>query len=469
MKNKNKYLLKNVGLFMISGFVPSLLSFILIPIYTSYLSQYDYGISDLITTTATLLVPIFTLDIQDAVIRYVLDKKYKKDDVFSIGLKIDAIGLLLVIVIASVVCLLDIFKLPTYFFIFLVVFYTTISFNNLVNLFCRGIDKVKNIVIGSIINSVITLSLNIIFLVVFKMGIKGYLLANSIGSAITIIYLFFSVKLYKYIKKADNKKLKKEMLIYSFPLIFSVIAWWINNASDRYIVTAISGVAASGLYAISYKIPSLLTVMQNIFAQAWSISAIKEFDREDTDGFIGNLYDLMNFGMCLVCSVIMIFNIIIAKMLYSNEFFAAWQFVPPLLISIVFNAMALFIGSLFTAVKDTKKLSVSTIIGAVVNIILNIILINIIGVYGAAIATMISYMVVLIIRDIGIKKYIKLKNNSGITWASYGILVLQMIFAYFGNRFIIVQCVCAILIVIMYRNKIKDILNFARSFLKTKK
>ena len=84
-------------LFTISGFVPKIFSFILVPIYTSYLTTAEYGISDLITTTVSLLIPIFTLDIQDAVMRFALDKEYKKEDVFSTAIRIILIGTLIVI------------------------------------------------------------------------------------------------------------------------------------------------------------------------------------------------------------------------------------------------------------------------------------------------------------------------------------------------------------------------------------
>ena len=76
MDRKNRELSINVILFTISGFVPKVLSFFLVPLYTNVLSTYDYGIADLITTTVQLLIPILTIDIQDAVLRFSLDSGY---------------------------------------------------------------------------------------------------------------------------------------------------------------------------------------------------------------------------------------------------------------------------------------------------------------------------------------------------------------------------------------------------------
>ena len=317
-------------------------------------------------------------------------------------------------------------------------------------------------VMGSILNSVVTLSSNILFLAVFHWGLTGYLIANSLGSAVALIWCFIGAKLYQYIEFDVPKSVKADMIQFSFPLIFSVIAWWINNASDRYILTWMSGVAVSGLYAISYKIPNILSMFQNIFAQAWSISAIKEFDKNDSDGFISGMYNMMNFAMTAICSGIMIMNIPVARFLYSNEFFLAWKYVPPLLISVVFNAMALFIGSIFTAVKDTKTLSISTIVGAAINTVCNVVLIHFMGAYGAALATMLGYATVLIMRHIILRKHVRMniKWNRDIT--VYILLVAQMMVAAVGVKSIVIQVLFLVIIVVLFKNELESFLKMVK-------
>ncbi len=462
MNSKHSYLAKNVLLFSISGFVPKILSIILIPLYTSYLTTAEYGISDLITTTVSLLLPVFTLDIQDAVMRFALDDKYNKKDVFSVAVHVILSGTLLVCIGATAIFFLNIPGLENCYLIFLVIMYFTSAVSNTVSLFCRGIDKVNVMVMGSILNSVVTLSSNILFLAVFHWGLTGYLIANSLGSAVALIWCFIGAKLYQYIEFDVPKSVKADMIQFSFPLIFSVIAWWINNASDRYILTWMSGVAVSGLYAISYKIPNVLSMFQNIFAQAWSISAIKEFDKNDSDGFISGMYNMMNFAMTAICSGIMIMNIPVARFLYSNEFFLAWKYVPPLLISVVFNAMALFIGSIFTAVKDTKTLSISTIVGAAINTVCNVVLIHFMGAYGAALATMLGYATVLIMRHIILRKHVRMniKWNRDIT--VYILLVAQMMVAAVGVKSIVIQVLFLVIIVVLFKNELESFLKMVK-------
>lgn len=460
MKSKYAYLSKNIILFSVSGFVPKLLSLILVPIYTSCLSTAEYGVSDLITTTVSLLVPIFTLDIQDAVIRFALDKDYKKDDVFSAAVKIMLTGFSIICIGVFAVSRFRIPSVQNSYLLFFTLMYFSTSAYNIVSLFCRGIDKVNVITVSSILNSVITLSANILFLVVFKWGLNGYLLANTIGSLTALIWCFFGARLYRYIKLNGPKTVTQNMTAFSIPLIISVIAWWVNSASDRYILTWISGVAVSGLYAAAYKIPNLLSVFQNIFSQAWSISAIKEFDKNDSDGFIGNMYTMMNFAMSVICSGIMIVNIPVSKILFSNSFFEAWKYVPPLLISVVFNAMSLFIGSIFTAVKDTKTLSVSTVTGAAVNIVCNFILIHFYGAYGAAAATLLGYAVTLVMRHVILRKHIRLKCKQRRDIAVYLALLIQMIIAEFGVAAIAIQLIPFAVILFFYKNEILNVYNW---------
>lgn len=468
MKEKYSYLSKNILLFMISGFVPKILTFLLVPIYTRYLTTEEYGISDLISTTVSLLLPIFTLDIQDAVMRFAMDKNYNQKDVFSIAFKIISMGFIIILVGVIVISQTNLIKLKSSYLFFFCIMYLTSAINNSVSLFCRGIDKVKVMVVSGILYSIVSVISNIVFLVYLKLGLIGYLIANSLGAVISLVWCFIGANLFSYLKLRTSRKTLKEMLIYSFPLIFSVLSWWINNASDRYILSWMSGVGIMGLYAVAYKIPSILSVFQNIFIQAWSISAIKDFDKNDTDGFIGNMYTMVNFSMILLCSIIMIGNMIIAKILYLNEFFEAWRFVPPLLISVVFNAMALFIGSIFTAVKDTMTLSVSTILGAIVNVICNFIFIYFFGGYGAAFATLIGFMVTLIMRNIILKKYIDMKINRKRDFVAYLLLFIQMFIANLGWKGLTIQIIPFIIILFLYKKEVIQLFKTLSKILKVK-
>jgi O-antigen/teichoic acid export membrane protein len=434
----------------------------MVPLYTGCLTTTEYGISDLITTTATLLIPIFTLDIQDAVMRFSFDDGFNKKDVFSYGLKIILLGTCAIIIGSLVLCQMHIILIKSEYIIFVILmFFFTVCMNTF-SMFCRGIDQVKTLTIGSLVNSIVTLTTNLLFLVVFKMGLLGYLIANTLGILLSTVYIFLSARLYKYVTIKNNARIGKMMRTFSFPLIFSALAWWVNGASDRFILSAMAGVASSGIYAVAYKIPSLLTSFQSVFTQAWSISAVKEFDKNDSDGFIGNLYTIMNFSMIAVCSLIMILNIPLSKLLFAKDFFIAYKYVPPLLISVVFNSMALFIECIFTAVRDTKIISVSTVVGATVNTICNFIFIHFWGAYGAALATMIGYAVMLIMRHVILRKHIHMRLKWKRDFTAYILLFAQMIISNYELKYVLFQCLIFITVVVLYKNELLNILNKIR-------
>ena len=232
----------------------------------------------------------------------------------------------------------------------------------------------------------------------------------------------------------------------------------INNASDRYILTFFSGVSVVGIYAVSSKIPTIISTLSSVVSRAYSISAIKELDVEDKDGFLGRSYAIIGFCSVLGCSLLMIANIGLARILFSKDFFVAWQFVPPLLISALMNQLSLSCENLLIALKNTRLVSVTAIIAAATNTVFNFILIPLFGAYGAAIATVIGFTLQWVLRFRSIKRIVKLKNETVKEIISYLLLMVQMIIAYYGNDFIAFQIVILATIVVMYHKELLSIL-----------
>lgn len=458
MKGKYSYLSKNILLFALSGVVPKLLAFFLIPIYTGYLSTAEYGTADLINTTVELLLPICTLTIHDAVLRFGMNKDYSAKEVLSNGLFVAFLGTIIVVIGCFLVSYFKLLEISNTYLFFLILLFFINGMNNIVTRFCRTIDKVQVITIGGIANSIATFSLNILFLVVFKWGINGYLATMCIGHGASLLICFFGARLYRYLTLKLSKKTLKKMIAFSFPMIFSALAWWINNASDKYILNWFCGVSVSGIFAISNKIPSLLAAIQTIFLSAWSISAIKDFDKNDSDGFIGNIYTVFQLLMLVASSGLMIVNYPLAEFLYAKEFFVAWQYVPPLLMANYFNAMSLYMDGLFMAVNDTKLISISTLFGAIINTICNFILIYFFGAYGAAIATMIGFGAGFLFRLVAFKKYVKIKVNRKREIFCVLLIGIQMGSSFLKWASLFIQIPIVFFILFLYRKELKNLL-----------
>lgn len=459
---KYKYLLKNIGLLTLSSFATKFLSFFLVPLYTNILSTTEYGTYDLFNTTIGVLLPLLTLNIHEAVLRFLLDKNSNRQAVVTVGVRyfiksncIVAIGLFINYIFAFS-------ELGKEYALFFFLMYFAQSLSTIVMAYIRGVDRVADLSISSVVCSVVIIGCNILFLMVFKWGLVGYFLANVLGPVAQCTYLIIKANAQRDINlKESYSNETEDMLAYSKPMIANSIAWWVNNASDKYIVTFICGLAANGVYSVASKIPSIMNIFQTIFAQAWTLSAVKDFDPEDKNGFFANTYAAYNCLMVMVCSVIIVSDKFLAKFLYSKNFYSAWQYVPWLTIAIVFGSLSGYIGGFFSAVKDSKQYAQSTIIGAVTNIVLNIFFTPLIGAMGAAIATTICYWVTWLLRFIQSRKYIKLRVNIVRDGFSYIALVVQALVLLWmdGVLMYVIEVGLFVVIELLY---IKDILNLLR-------
>lgn len=467
MKDKYNYLLKNTSILLLSNFSSKILVFLLVPLYTSVLSTEEYGTYDIMFTTIQLLYPILSLNIIDAVMRFPINaNKNKQKEIFSVGLKYIFISILCF----AVGCILinTIFKVEILdkFYGQFILLYISYVFYNFITQFAKGIEAIRYLAFSGIISTILTLTLNIYFLLYMHLGIIGYFYANIISMSIASLYLLLRIHFIQFIKfQICKNKLEHEMLVYSIPLIFTTLSWYINSVSDRYIVTFFCGIATNGIYSVSYKIPSILNAVQSVFLQSWQLSAIKDFNRADKDGFFKDIYENCNKILILICSILMILIKVLAKLLFANNFFIAWKFVPFLLISIVFNTLSGTLGGIFAAVKDSKSMSQTAIFGAVINIILNIGLIKLFGAQGAAIATCISSFVIWITRLKLSRKHIVLKINLKKNFIDFSFLSLQAIVIITINSNLQYGLQIIIFIIICIMNF--DFINFCR-FLKLK-
>lgn len=449
----------------LSNFATKLLSFFLVPLYTNVLTTTEYGTYDLFYTTVSVLVPILTLNIQESVLRFALEKKYDRDALVTIAVRYFLVGCGILLMVLLINNIFDINALGKEYAVFIFLMFFSQALSGIVLSYTRGIDKISEMSISSVVGSVITIGCNILFLVYFRWGLDGYFLANIIGPLLQSLFLLFSTHFFKKVHLRKKYTLeKKEMLHYSRPLIANSIAWWINNASDRYVVIFFCGLAQNGIYSVASKIPSILNIVQTIFNQAWTLSAVKDFDPEDRNGFFANTYKAYNCLMVILCSAIIVSDKILASFLYAKDFFMAWEYVPWLTIAIVFGALSGYIGGFFSAVKDSKIFAQSTVVGALLNIVLNIMFTPFIGPLGAAIATTISYFVVWGIRYWKSRHIIKLKIHLIRDIITYLLLVVQAValLIIMNNCLLYIIEGCLFLLIIFLYGV--EILQFGRKF-----
>ena len=420
----------------VGQFGTKLLSFFLVPLYTSVLTSAEYGTYDLYSVTVSLLIPILTLNIADSTTVFLLDKDSPREGIVSVSLKYYASSVLL---FAALVCanrILGLFPLLNTYPAFLLLMFALSGLSQLLLNFARGFDRIKDVAVSGVLCSTVMIALNIVLLIPLRMGLSGYYLAFIGGAFAQSAYLCVSLKIFRFIRTGrQDKKLKKDMLAYSCPMMLNSVSWWVNSVSDRYAVTWLCGIVQNGIYSVAYKIPSILNMFQGIFSQAWTLSAVQDFDRDDRGGFFSKMYGLYNACMTCLCSLLIACARPMARLLYANDFYAAWRFVPFLLVASVFGALSGYLGGIFAAVKDSKSFAASTVAGAALNIVLTVALVWLMGTIGAAIATAAAYILVWAMRMRRAKRIMRLNVAIAKDCAAYALLVVQCAVVLADERF----------------------------------
>lgn len=453
---------KNIGFLTLGNLSTKFISFLLVPLYTNILTTSEYGIFDLVNNTVTILVPLFTLNICDSVFRFIMDKTYDPDEVITYSLKIFSKGMLAIFFISilnKVFNLVPVFNKYLYFFLGL---YCVCSYNTIITNLARGKDRIFDISISGVLSSGVMIALNIFTLVVLKWGIKGYFIANIIGILTQCTYLTVTSGVFQHLKLPykRNVELEKAMRTYSKPLMINSLAWWVNSVSDRYIVIWFCGIAVNGIYSIAYKVPSIINIFHTIFGQVWTLFAIKEIEEDAKSIYFSKVYSAYNLLVVFVCELLILINRPMAKVLYAKDFYEAWRYVPFLLISSLFSALSAYAGGVFAAGKESKSVMNSTLIGAAINSVFNVLLTPLLGALGAAVATAISYFVVWSVRMQEIQKVIELQYNKTRNLSSYMILIIQCILFLICNNVILTiisQVVCGGILILMYYKEIENL------------
>ena len=243
------------------------------------------------------------------------------------------------------------------------------------------------------------------------------------------------------------------MLKYSIPLIPTTVFWWITSVSDRYMVNAMIGSDANGIYAVSYKLPTLLTLVSTIFMQAWQFSAVTESEGDKTEHaeFFSQVWRSFQAVMFLAGTVVIALAKPAMKILTTDDYYEAWKYIPLLSVSMVFTAFTSFMGTVYVVNKKSGISFITAMIGALINIICNFILIpSKFGVQGAAIATVFSYFVVFIIRAVNSRKYIPFKLYSGHIAANTIIIFVEAVIMMLSPKFWIpIEILCVLLTAII--------------------
>ena len=457
-KNKYKTLLDNTFLLSIGTFGSKLLTFVMVRFYTGVLTPSDYGTADLIMQTANLLLPVVSLGITNGVFRFALDREEHRKSIFSAGLYTILLGSLILLAAGPLLSRSD----SLHEYVELICAYTLAScLHSLCAQYIRAEGKTALFAGQGIFNTALVIWFNILFLQVFKLGVFGYVMSVVVADGICTGYLVLREKLWKLLVPKPDDSVTKAMLRYSIPLIPATIFWWITSVSDRYMVTWFLGTEANGLYAVACKIPTILSLLSTIFMEAWQFSAISEAtgDRQVHIRFYSQVWSFFLSAMVLVGSVMIALSRLEIRILAAKSYYDAWQYVPVLAMAMVFSAFSSFMNSVYVVMEKSHLSLWTAVWGAGANILMNLWMIPRIGIQGAAIATMVSYLMCFGIRAVSARRLIPFKLFPVRLTVSTALLVLQSVLCFWtGSLQPFAQMAAFLLLVVVNHKPIFEML-----------
>lgn len=456
MNNRNKELVVNTLILGVGQFIPKLMTLIILPVLTIYLTTDEYGNYDLILSIASFLIPILTLQIQQAVLRYLLAalENHSKDEYVTSALYYVATSsAILLPVVFAILCMIGVgmeisFSICTLFF--------SETMYTLLGQVVRGLGQNTKFSIGVIIYAFINMFLTVLLVTVWKQGLLGVVISLSLAYAITNLYFIFGTSMFHHIHRNAFSKYKlKELLTFSIPIVPSSIALWVVNLSDRLAVIFFLGASSNGIYAVANKIPALYNSAYNIFNLAWTETASRVSDDGTPAVYYSKMFKILFTFLIGVMLTLITCTPFIFRLLVKGSYRVAYFQVPILYVGLFFNSFVSYYSGIYIALKRTKEVGESSIAGAILNIFINVMLIKKIGLYAASISTALSFAVIALYRAYDLNKVIRIKYDIKVITIGLLSFIMASMMLYYESIWSTVICfVLAVLYNLRYNLKI---------------
>lgn len=406
-EKSNSAFLKNSVLFLIGSIFSKLLSFILLPLYTTYIPTHDFGAYDIATLYVSLVSGIVYFEIWSAMLRYMYDyDESGKMTVIKSSFLIFAISSLVFSVVSGIVTLVAGIE----YFHLVIIWGITTALATYVSFLARGLGKNVDFAVSGILNTATCLGVNILLIVVLNMNYSALYIGSICGTLVQSVYLVLRLGITKKVVKAKKDSvLTKEIFKYAFPLCLNTAAYWVLHSSARIIYNALCGDSASGIFSVGNKFGTIIVLATTCFTYAWqdmSFSASSENASSTLYSTASKKY-LLFLSTCL-CAALPVLRILF-PVIVKGDYVEAINYVPLFLVVAVASGYSAFIGNIFYAIKSTKVISISTFVSGIVTVTTSVPLIKLFGANGANMAVLSGFVVNIVIRFLLLNRKIKFK------------------------------------------------------------
>ena len=397
----------------IGTFGSKLLVFLLMPLYTALLAPSQYGTAELITGTANLIMPFACVGITSGIFRFAAEKGTDREGVFSSGMVLLGAGLCGTVLLGAVaLCIGAAWRTE----ILLVVLYVLAAdLQAVCAQYVRAVDRTRLFAVQGILNTLVTVGFNILFLMAFDLGVTGYVLSTVVGNLLTTAFLVVSARLWRVFRLSHvSRTAMRELFRFSLPMVPTTICWLITDLSDRYLVSWFCGEAVNGVYSAAYKIPTIVNLVSGIFMQAWQFSAVvQSADGEECSRFYSQVFRGFLSVIFIGSGGLILLSPWLCRLLLNSAYHEAWRYMPTLLCSAALESVVSFLASVYMVRKKSMHSFLTAVAGTGLNLLLNFLFIPRTGTFGgalgAAIATLIGYAAVWVLRMADVPRLLRFR------------------------------------------------------------
>lgn len=463
--SRQKDLAKNTAILTVGKVCTQCISFFLLPLYTAILSAEDYGTFDLFVTYATLLLPLINWQLDQGLFRFMLDYRGNKDEqkkLFSTLLLSSTVQNIIYVVLF--ICIEPFLKIENAYFLLLYVVLQV--YNALFLQFVRGLGYSIKYTIASFISASATTILNVIALVLLRMGLQGLFVSTLTAQLLTLVYLVISSRSWEYfsLKNARIGTFKR-VSTYSIPLIPNNLAWWVVNASDRTIISHFLGTAANGIYSVANKFPNVFINFYNILNLSWTETVSLHYNDDDRDEFLTDTMTSLVKLFVAACLGIVACMPFVFPIMVNAKYSAAYNQILILMYAMLFRVLVGLYSCVYVAQKNAKKIVYTSISAAIINITVDLLLINKIQVFAASLSTLIAFLSMFIVRYIDVNKTVHMRIKKPIAIGSI-LLSIMLIGTYYCNNKVIqfvALCITALYAIVTNMDMLRSGISLVKS------
>lgn len=390
---------KQTAIYGIGIVLSRLASFLMLPIYTRFLTPADYGILELLSMTIDVIGTLAGLGVALSVFRFATetDRQEEQQEVVStasvavIGIAVltASIGLVFSPLLSRVV--LGPQGRPEFFRLFFGIYFLQ-ALETVPLLYLRLLRRSRTFVAVNLAKLIAMLTMNIVLVVFLHMSVRGVLLSNLSVSFVSASCL--AVFLFKRIGWRFSTAVLRRLTSFGSPLVIVNLANFILVFSDRFFLNHYVNTSAVGIYSLAYKFAFLLSALFfQPFNMIWGPARFDVAKQADAPRTFGRVFLYLNVVLGVGGAGIAIASRDVITYMADAAFRPAYTLIPALLAAQIVYIWSDFSNVGFLLRSKTHVLAQAAVVGVVATLLLNVLLIPRFGIVGATAATIGAYMV----------------------------------------------------------------------------